>query len=132
MAKTVNFNSWNYSCLQVFLQRPYTHPVTLEADVTPNCNLSSTLAFHWSVDGHLTGKGKKVLVLPPGSLSKGNHSVVVKVLGSYYLFEKIYFYFTTTNYMTSQGCLRRIILFLALSRRPSLSKYFNMSHFEHL
>jgi len=86
----------------VFLQRPYTHPVTLEADVTPNCNLSSTLAFHWSVDGHMTGKGNKVLVLPPGSLSKGNHSVAVKVLDSFYHFEKLRFYFITSS-ITSQG-----------------------------
>ncbi|KAL4222250.1 Polycystic kidney disease [Mactra antiquata] len=61
----------------------YSRYFTLEAVVEPNCNLTSNMAYHWSVDGQVTMKNyqmkQQVLVLPPRVLPYGFHSIKVKV-----------------------------------------------------
>ncbi|XP_060560495.1 polycystin-1-related protein-like isoform X2 [Ruditapes philippinarum] len=56
---------------------------TLEADVTMDCNLTSAVAYHWSIDDHVTMYNvemmNRVLVLPPRLLKYGKHTVKFKV-----------------------------------------------------
>ncbi|XP_052802584.1 uncharacterized protein LOC128232845 isoform X2 [Mya arenaria] len=62
-----------------YTKRLYSQPFTIEADVKSNCNLTSTMAYNWSIDDHVTRNKSRVLVLPPGRLSLGNHTVSFRV-----------------------------------------------------
>lgn len=61
----------------------YSQYFTVEVDVTTDCNLTSVVAYHWSLDGHVTKSAvqmeKRVLVLPPRMLNYGIHTVNFKV-----------------------------------------------------
>ncbi|XP_053374214.1 polycystin-1-like [Mercenaria mercenaria] len=61
----------------------YSRYFTVEADITMDCNLTSTAAYHWSIDGHVTSTAvqmeKRVLVLPPRMLNYGKHGLKFKV-----------------------------------------------------
>ena len=61
----------------------YSQPFKLEAEVETNCNLTTSLAYHWSISGHVNKYAnemyRKVLILPARSLDLGNHTIIFKV-----------------------------------------------------
>ena len=65
-----------------YLQVYRSHNLVLEADVATDCNITALLAYDWMVKSydHVAKRDdRKKMVLPPGRLDYGEHSVELKV-----------------------------------------------------